>query len=420
MANDALFLALANAKAQPDRWARSVNAGAQAGQDILGGYLKGKEVKQQLDQYRLLQTPLGSMFPDPSTIPFGLSPEHTIKDLLTVAPALENYVPSSLIRGAAGAYGVDTSDNSAPAPSPNPTPIAGSQNPAPNPGTVSLNRVAGDGSGNGGAIAPGTSPTVPPSGMRMNVPAGGMGMKGFQNIILPSLKAGQEERQFQQRQGAEESRFERGQNAEESRFQRGKMAGVAEEAAKDISQTGTIQDDINNLRTLFKGYNPVPFVGGAGARLAAASGSPTFGTRTMQQGNAIQQVAPGLGAKINYELTRRFSPGESELLMKNVAPSATDNEANATMKLNNLQRLVAVFQSGDQNKINMVATAIAGRPVTANIPTSSNQGQGTPTNSSTGDPEADAAIQRIQSSNLNPQAKQLRINAVRARVGRRG
>src|SRR4029077_10721715 len=169
--------------------------------------------------------------------------------------------------------------------------------------------------------------------MSLDIPAGGMGMKGFQNVVLPALKAGQEERQFRERQGAEESRFNRGQSSEESRFQRGKMAGVAESAGKNLGVTGTIQDDIDNLRGLFKGYNPTPFIGGVGARIASASGSPTFGTHTMQQGNAIQQVAPALCAKINYELTHRFSPGESQLLMANVSPSSTDNEANATKKL---------------------------------------------------------------------------------------
>lgn len=45
MASDALFMALAQAKAQPDRWARSVNAAGQAGEDILGGYLKGAQIR---------------------------------------------------------------------------------------------------------------------------------------------------------------------------------------------------------------------------------------------------------------------------------------------------------------------------------------------------------------------------------------
>lgn len=387
MANDALFQALAQAKSQPDRWARSVNTGAQAGKDIIGGYMQGKEIKDKLDQYRLLQTPLGSMYSDPKQIPFGLSPQHTVKDLITLAPAMENYVPSSLISGAARSFGANVNDGSGGASNGN------------SPSTPAV-------AGNSGA---GSQPSI-------NVPDGGMGMKGFQNVVLPALKAGQEERQFGQRQGAEESRFERGQSSEESRFQRGKMAGVAETASKNLSTTGTIQDDINNLRGLFKGYNPVPFVGGIGAKIAAASGSPTFGTPSMQQGNAIQQVAPALGAKINYELTHRFSPGESQLLMNNVAPSPTDNEANANRKLDNLQRLVQVFQGGDQQLINMVASAIAGRTITATVPTSTNQpNEQTPSNSTTGDPMADAAISRVRNSNLDPNAKQARINGILAK-----
>ena len=386
MANDALFQMLAQAKGQPSKALRAVQSAGQAGQDILGGYMQGKELGQQMDTYRLLSTPLGSMYPDPSQIPFGLSPSHTVKDLLTIAPAMSNYVPSNLIKGAAQSFGASTTDNG---PS---IPQVASTNPSPSIGDT------------------GTPIANPSSQPGINVPAGGMGLKAFQDVVLPTLKAGQEERHFQTNQANEESRFARG-----------KMAGAAETASKNLSTTGSIQDDINNLRQLFKGYNPTPFLGGAGAKLAAASGSPTFGTPTMQQGNAIQQVAPALGAKINYELTRRFSPGESQLLMNNVVPSANDNEANATMKLNNLQRLVAVFQSGDQASINMVASAIAGRLVTAQVPTSIGTGPSqTPPNAGTGDPEADAAIQRIQSSNLNPQAKQARINAVRARMRPRG
>jgi hypothetical protein len=418
--SDALLQALAQAEAQPSRPFRAVAQGAQAGQDIVGGYLQGKQIQQQLEQYRLLSTPLGSMYSDPSQIPFGLSPQHTVKDLLTLAPAMENYIPSSLIRGAAGAYGATTDtgpsggDGGGGA-----SPVAPIQGPAtpPSPGGAQggavLANIQGTGAGGGSNMPP-----PPAGGLNLQVPPGGMGMKSFQNVVLPALKAGQEERQFQERQGAEESRFQRGQSAEESRFGRGKMAGVAEEASKNLAQTGTIQDDIDNLRNLYRGYNPTPFLGGIGAHIAAASGAPQKFPSVMNQGAQIQQVAPALGAKINYELTHHFSPGESQLLMANVAPSATDNEANANMKLNNLQRLVQVFKSGDQASINMVASAIAGRPVTAQVPTSQGIGTQAPPNSTTGDPEADAAIQRIQSSGLNPQAKQARIMAVRARSNR--
>lgn len=47
MASDRLFEMLANAKAQPDRWARALNAGTNSVNDIMGGYIKGKEFKSQ-------------------------------------------------------------------------------------------------------------------------------------------------------------------------------------------------------------------------------------------------------------------------------------------------------------------------------------------------------------------------------------
>lgn len=391
MASDRLFEMLAQARAQPDRWARSVNAGAQAGQDILGGYLKGKEVKQQIDQYRLLQTPLGSMYSDPSQIPFGLSPQHTVKDLLTLAPAMENYVPSSLISGAGKAFGVDTSDNSAPpasapAPAPQPPiPIAGSANPAPTPGTTALNSIAGDGSGGGGAVAPGASPTIPSGGMKMNVPAGGMGMKGFQNIVLPALKAGQEERQFQQRQGSEESRFERGQNAEESRFQRGHMATAAEKIGSTTETLTGLNQFINELTPLVANNHPAPFVGTVGGNISRESGG--YGTPSMKNAMKIDDTAGKASALLDKQLAGRFNQQEADLLKKVMVPSGKDqggydaqgNPNYGQDKLNKLQAFSKALNSGNEQIVRNMASAMTGGAISV-VPPSSTNNQG-PTNS---------------------------------------
>jgi hypothetical protein len=48
MASDRLFQMLAEAKSQPDRWARAVNAGAGAAQNILGGYIGGLQAKNEI------------------------------------------------------------------------------------------------------------------------------------------------------------------------------------------------------------------------------------------------------------------------------------------------------------------------------------------------------------------------------------
>jgi len=50
---DDLFLALAQAKALPDKWARAVGTGGEAARDILGGYSQGLALKRQLAEYPL-------------------------------------------------------------------------------------------------------------------------------------------------------------------------------------------------------------------------------------------------------------------------------------------------------------------------------------------------------------------------------
>src|SRR4029077_14436892 len=150
---------------------------------------------------------------------------------------------------------------------------------------------------------------------------GGMGMKGFQNIVLPALKAGQESRKFQQNQNRESTQFNTGQANE---FQRQRnmiqaennrtMAGETAKIAASLTEAGTIQDDINALLPLYKGYSPVPFAGSTLANITAKSGSSTFGTPTMQAGKQINQIVPALPAKVNYLLNKRFNSGEAAML----------------------------------------------------------------------------------------------------------
>src|SRR6266404_4787415 len=83
MASDRLFELLAQAKSQPSHAYRAAMAGIGIPEQALEGYQSGLEMRANIDKYRLLNTPLGSMYSDPSSIPFGLKPEHTVKDLLT-------------------------------------------------------------------------------------------------------------------------------------------------------------------------------------------------------------------------------------------------------------------------------------------------------------------------------------------------
>jgi hypothetical protein len=266
--------------------------------------------------------------------------------------------------------------------------MGGTSNPAPPPGSTDLAAIQGTGTGNQDNVPPGTPPAVvsPPTSASvignsrptLNVPGGGMSMKGFQNVVLPALKAGQEGSQFQEGQAQRAQQFATAQ-ANEDRRQRNMiaaennrtMAGETAKIAPSLTEAGTIQDDINALRPLFKGYQPVPFAGTALANLAAKSGSSGFGTQTMQTGKQIQQIVPALSAKVNYLLNKRFNAGEAAMLQANVVPNASDDEANATQKINNLQRLTAVMQGGDVNALGMVASSIAGRPVIPALPSSS-------------------------------------------------
>lgn len=386
MANDRLFEMLAAAKSQPSHTLRAVESAGQAGQDIIGGYMGGKEIGQKLDQYRLLSTPLGSMYPDPSQIPFGLGPNHTVKDLLTLAPAYENFVPSSLISGAAKSFGANVNDGSASPPpqTDNPAPMGGTSNPAPPPGSTQLAAIQGTGAGAQDNVPAGTPPAVignsgASSSPSINVPSGGMGLKGFQNVVLPALKAGQEQRNYNTTQANEDRRQQTGIAAENARqantIQAEKnrtMAGETAKIAPSLTEAGTIQDDINALRPLYQNYKPIPFMGSALANLTAKSGSSSFGTPTMQAGKQIDQITPSLTAKVNRLLNGRFNQEEANMLGAKVIPNSNDDTGNFNQKTGNLQRLVAVMKSGDINALNMVASSIAGQPVNASLPSSLN------------------------------------------------
>lgn len=276
MASDRLFEMLAQAKAQPDRWARAVNAGADAGNNIIGGILQGKQIGQQLEQYKLLNTPLGTMYSDPSQIPFGLSPNHTVKDLLTLAPAMENFAPANLMSGVAQEYGANVNSpqgqpssvvrqpTQAPAPtiaSTSMDPIPGSENPAPRPGTANLNADEGTGAGASASVAPGASPTIPQA-PALNIPPGGMGMGAFKNLVIPALNAAREGRQFQQGQANENQRQQNSIAAENARFASGQNMAENQKQAELIKEYETgntsVMSALDAYKQLDDAWNKVP------------------------------------------------------------------------------------------------------------------------------------------------------------------
>lgn len=431
MASDALFQALAQAKAQPDRWARDVNEGANSGQKILGGYLQGKEIKQQLDQYRLLSTPLGSMYSDPSQIPFGLSPTHTVKDLLTLAPAMENYVPSSLISGAARSFGANVNDGSgtgggggaapsAPPPPPTPAPLGGTTNPAPPPGTTALENIQGTGAGNQDNVPRGTPPAIvapiSTDTQTVNVPPGGMGMKGFQNIILPALKAGQERQQFGERENAEESRFNRTQANEDRRQQ----TGIG--AANDRTTSGLRKEYETANSSTMSALDAYKQLDDAWKAIPQEQKGPGFGTAATHFGDIASGVFPKAVAYNKARLALagaitagidpkgRQGPALLEKILQGI-PTLGQSDSTRNDLMGTIKNQISSQANRNYEGFNSAAGSVGGSVPRPQIPTSI----------STGDSQADAAIQTIQSSALSPAAKAARVNAVLARVkGNRG
>lgn len=417
---DALFMALAQAKAQPDRWARDVNAGAKAGTDILGGYMQGKGLGQELDKYKLLNTPLGQIFPNPRDIPGGLTPDHKVSDLMNLTPVLP-YIPTE-----AGGQILTSMAGGNPSPSASPAPMGGTLNPVLPSGTQNLDAIQGTGAGTADNVPAGTPTAIVGSGPPALPPSPSISRASPMDLqkFGPMMNDIRQGRQFQEGQKNENERARLSREQQEKNFQEGQqneknrtMATETSKIAPSLTEAGTIQDDINALLPLFKGYSPVPFAGTILANITAKSGSSSFGTPTMQTGKQINQIVPALSAKVNYLLNKRFNSGEANMLQQQVVPNASDDEANARQKIGNLQRLTAVMQGGDEQALQMVASAIAGRPVSTMLPSSNtptpNQ---TPPNSTTGDPMADAAIQRVQQSHLDPASKQARIQGIMAKA----
>jgi hypothetical protein len=429
MANDALFAALAQAKSLPSHAYRTADAALQIPGEALGGYEEGLQANQQIQQAKMLNTPLGQIWQDPSQIPYGLPATMRVRDLMAIAPTMSNYVPSGFANTVASASGANTGGgpppSNVPPTAPPPIPPQTPATPAPTPGGAMLTSAGGVGNDSGGAFAPGTPTSIqapaPTGGPPIAIPPGGMSREAFQ-LLQPALKAGQDERNFQQNQAREAAQFQTGQQNENTR--QGKnitaennrtMAGETSKIAPSITEAGTISDDINALMPLYKGYSPIPFAGTALANIASKSGTTSFGGPTVQTGKQIQQIVPALSAKVNYLLNKRFNSGEAAMLQQQVVPNATDNEQSAMQKIGNLRRLTSVMQSGDVNALQMVASSIAGKPVNPALPSSGGnflQDQ----SSSTGNPDADRAIAQIQASGLDPNSKQARIQAVMARL----
>jgi hypothetical protein len=395
---DALFLALAQAKAQPDRWARAVNTGAEAGQNIVGGYMQGKQIQQQLQDYKIQNTPLGELFPDPSTIPYGLGPQHTVRDLHMVASSLENWAPPGVISSTAQNYGQNVAQpmgarasappqpTQAPAPtiaSTSMAPIPGSENPAPPPGTANLGAIQGAGAGAQPNIPAGTSPTI-------TVPPGGMGMNVLKNIAIPSWNAAREGRQFQagQAQAAQIAQLSRDQT--ERNFQQSQAqgrhiagAGVVEKNAPNLTAVGQLETAMTAMDKL--NSDPanvsIPFSGQAGAWYAKHVPS-TKSTWALNQKAAQGWAGVGAGA-IEKLVEGRYNDDQMQRIQDALFPVGNElGTPSGNLKMQQLKAYVEKAKSGGIAQVMSSLDSIAGG--VPNITSLTNPGANTLTPSQLG------------------------------------
>jgi hypothetical protein len=409
---DYLFGLLAQSKGLPSHALRATESAESIPGQAIGGYQQGLEARQNIQQYKLLNTQLGDLFDDPSTIPYGLKSTNTVKDLMTIAPTMQNYIPAGFAQQVAQGYGANTGggqpSSGVPPQGPTQTPPPPPQTPAtpaPTTGAASLAAAGGAGADQGGAFAPGTQTSfqAPAAQPNFSIPAGGISKTAF-SLLEPAMKASQEERLANERMGQERENFLEGQQNMNTRQQNEinaannrTMAGETAKIAPSLTEAGTISDDINALTPLYKSYSPIPFAGSAMASLAQKSGTTNLFGQTAQRGKQIQQIVPALSAKVNYLLNKRFNSGEAAMLQQQVVPNATDNEQSAMQKIGNLRRLTAVMQSGDINALGMVASSIAGQPVNPQLPSS--------TIRQAPNPNIQAAIQWAQANPNDPRAR---------------
>lgn len=342
---DALFLALAQAKARPSKALRAVEAGGQAAQDTLGGYFQGKDYQQKISQYKTLNTRLGDIFPSDS-IPGGLTPDHTVGQLMQLAPILP-YTRSPIADSIANEMAGSPS-------------IAGSANPPVSSGTTALNTVQGAGTGNGANLPPGTSPTVSPSFKGMSY----MDLQRY-GPLLNDIRQG---RQFQQGQVNENTRAQlsREQSARQHQesldAEAGRArAGVAEKTVPLLSASAQLEGSLNKLENINSSPDniSIPFTGNLGARYAEKVPSTTS-KWALNQKSAQSEADVAAGA-IERAVEGRYNDEQMRRIRAAMIP--TGNELGtpvATQKLNKFRVYVQQLKAGAIGQANAALDSIAG------------------------------------------------------------
>lgn len=97
MASDALFLALAQAKARKDPWARAADAAGTAGEGVIGGYAQGVQLADAIRKKKLaeqtLSAALGGQVPEPLK-GYENIPIETLKELGGLGAVAKTTAPS--------------------------------------------------------------------------------------------------------------------------------------------------------------------------------------------------------------------------------------------------------------------------------------------------------------------------------------
>ena len=405
---DQLFSMLAQSKGLPSHAFRATEAALNIPGEGLEGLQTGMQAAQNIKQFQMLNTPLGQIWQDPSQIPYGLSPNHTVRDLMTIAPTMQNYIPSGFAQTVAGAYGANTGGGPA---SPNvpPTPPLPPQTPAtpsPTPGASDLAAAGGAGADSGGAFAPGTQTSIqapaPAQGPAIQIPPGGISRNAME-LLQPALKANQEERLAQQRLQQEHGQFEQGQANEESRFQRGKNAEEAAKTGPELQTLGGVKQFISEIEPMIASNNPVPGLGNIGGQIYKTLGG--VGTPQMKRSAQINDTAAKLSAVLDKQLAGRFNENEANLLKQTMVPNGNDQPQYAMDKLNKLKAFVGTLEGGNAQAIRNVGSAVTGgqiNPIAQTTPIAKSNVQAAIdwANAHPNDPRARAVLAKAQANGI--------------------
>lgn len=360
MASAALFQALAEALGKPSKTFRAVQEGLDIPNQAMKGYEAGSTLGDQITQRRLenqtLEEALGVAAPPGSE-------NVTVRQAQNLAKPMEAYASFVKAQKEATRKGLQ---------------FVGTQSTKegnkgvlfdPNTGTVSNIPMTGDEPILPKTVTPTVSPYADSSGQPLvYTPGRGLNPASSNGSGTPVLKQGNEQ------------------------------------AIGDVALMQTQAPNIDKLFDAYAKKNP------SMAKIQATQAGSLLDPETKQLENSLKLSAFTFGGK-------NLTGQEKQVVFGAFFPSWTDNPASLEQK----RSLLKDYFSG---KVDLLQAANllgpAGAPLSRLLQqkSQSNPQQSSNTPQSTGDPEADAAIARINAANIDPAQKQARIKAVLSRVGK--